>query len=245
MDLGETLIHIPVEKKGWIEETRLKETWEMLTKTGVNVEFEKFNDVFIEVEEKTAALCERDGVEIPIKQVFLETLKKLKVNAAALRLDELEQAYYRSEIESWRLFPDSVEALEKISQLNLKMAIVSNSRSDWMVRRVVSKLSLTPYFDVITTSAELGLRKPRKEPFLKALKALKVKPEEGVMVGDTYETDILGAKNLGLKAIHIQRNPYTKLNNFKIKPNVAVKSILQAATTVERWVKSGRTTHDG
>jgi predicted HAD superfamily phosphohydrolase YqeG len=49
---------------------------------------------------------------------------------------------------------------------------------------------------------------------LRTLEALKVKPEESVMIGDTYETDILGAKNLGMKAIYIQRDPCNELKYF-------------------------------
>lgn len=237
MDLGETLAHIPFEIKGWVEEVRLKESWETLTKFGVNVEFERFIKVFKEVRGKTAELCERNSVEIPINRVFHITLEKLRVDTKPLVLMELERAYYRAEVEAWLVLPDTFEALEKLSRLDVKMAVVSNSRSDWMVRKVISKLGLNSYFKVVTTSAELGVRKPRKEPFLRALEALKVKPEGCVMIGDTYETDILGAKNLGMKAIYIQRDPCSELKHFITPPDAVVTSAMQAVATLESWMR--------
>lgn len=237
MDLGETLIHIPFGKKEWVEKVRLKETWGTLRKLGLDVEFERFIDVLKRVREKTAKLCEKNSVEITIKKVFHETLEKLRLDAAPLMLVKLERAYYRAELEAWHVFQDSFEALEKLRRLDVKMAVVSNSRSDWMVRKLVSKLGLSSYFDVVTTSAELGVRKPREEPFLKTLKALNVESEEGVMIGDTYETDILGAKKIKMRTIYVQRDVYNLLKHFKEPPDAIVSSILQAAGTVESWIK--------
>ena len=52
-------------------------------------------------------------------------------------------------------------------------------------------------------SAEVGYRKPSPIIFQKALEQLKVKPQEAVMVGDTLEADVEGARKLGIKTILI------------------------------------------
>ncbi len=45
--------------------------------------------------------------------------------------------------------------------------------------------------------------KPNRHIFEKAFELLKTKPEENVMIGDTLETDILGAKRVGARSVYI------------------------------------------
>ena len=54
-------------------------------------------------------------------------------------------------------------------------------------------------FDAVITLHEQGIHKPSSEPFLEAIKSLKVNVEETLMVGDWPERDIIGAKNVGMK----------------------------------------------
>jgi FMN phosphatase YigB (HAD superfamily) len=55
-------------------------------------------------------------------------------------------------------------------------------------------MKLQGFFDVVITEAE----KPDATGFLDAVKALNLKPQEVMMVGDWPEKDIVGAKNAGL-----------------------------------------------
>jgi putative hydrolase of the HAD superfamily len=62
-------------------------------------------------------------------------------------------------------------------------------------------MGMDKLFDVVVAYEDTGKRKPSEEPFRVALKKLKVKPEEAVMVGDWYERDVEGAKAIGMKAV--------------------------------------------
>lgn len=64
---------------------------------------------------------------------------------------------------------------------------------------VLDAAGLDPYFHTIVTFDDTGVKKPAKEPFLKACQQLKVKPNECLMVGDWPERDIEGAKAIGIK----------------------------------------------
>lgn len=59
----------------------------------------------------------------------------------------------------------------------------------------------------IVLSFETGHRKPEPTNFLKALDELGVEPEEAVMVGDTYQHDILPAIELGMHTIWVLARP--------------------------------------
>ncbi|NJW55037.1 HAD family hydrolase, partial [Salinimicrobium oceani] len=57
------------------------------------------------------------------------------------------------------------------------------------------------YFTTITTSEDVGVKKPHPKIFETALKNAKASIAESVMIGDNLEADILGAQNLGMRAI--------------------------------------------
>jgi len=74
------------------------------------------------------------------------------------------------------------------------------------VRRVLADMGLLSMFDWLTFSDEVGVTKRRAAGFLLTLNAFGVVPEEGVHVGDMCDTDIRGAKAVGMKAILVLEN---------------------------------------
>jgi putative hydrolase of the HAD superfamily len=70
-----------------------------------------------------------------------------------------------------------------------------------VLREVMRRDGLLRYFDALTFSDELGTAKPRPEPFLHTLRQLDARPEEAAHVGDLPETDLRGARDVGMKAI--------------------------------------------
>lgn len=70
----------------------------------------------------------------------------------------------------------------------------------------VSQLGLSGYLDTFVSSADLGLAKPSPGPFHKALTDLGLGPEEVLFVGDTMETDIVGARAAGMRAVLLERS---------------------------------------
>lgn len=63
----------------------------------------------------------------------------------------------------------------------------------------LASMKLGNYFDVVVAYEDTKQLKPSKMPFKAALKELKLKPSECLMVGDWPERDIKGAKDLGMK----------------------------------------------
>ena len=61
------------------------------------------------------------------------------------------------------------------------------------------------YFDVLVTSAELGVAKPDKLIFEKAFELAGCKPQDSVMVGDRLDNDIIPAKESGMKTVWIRK----------------------------------------
>jgi putative hydrolase of the HAD superfamily len=79
--------------------------------------------------------------------------------------------------------------------------------SNWDVslHDVLAELDWTARFDVVVTSAELGVAKPDPRLFLVALDALGVAPAGAVHVGDDLEADVAGARAAGVRPVLIDR----------------------------------------
>jgi len=70
-----------------------------------------------------------------------------------------------------------------------------------VLRDFLRRDGLLPHFQALTFSDEAGRTKPHPLVFRKTLEALEVRPEEAAHVGDLPETDIAGARGVGMKAI--------------------------------------------
>lgn len=107
---------------------------------------------------------------------------------------------------SLKLFDDVVPALEKLKRRGLILGLISNVDSD--MSEQFEKLGLDRRLDVIMTSREADATKPSPEIFEAALDEAGVIAEDAVYVGDQYEIDIVGARNVGMFPILIDRTNY-------------------------------------
>jgi len=65
----------------------------------------------------------------------------------------------------------------------------------------LNNTSLSAYFDVVVNSEMAGVKKPNPIIFEKALSLAKVSKNSSLMIGDSFEADVLGALNFGMDAI--------------------------------------------
>jgi len=70
-----------------------------------------------------------------------------------------------------------------------------------VLREILRRDGLLPHFGALTFSDETGATKPLPEQFLRTLAILKVRPEEAAHIGDLPETDLAGARAVGMKAV--------------------------------------------
>jgi putative hydrolase of the HAD superfamily len=112
---------------------------------------------------------------------------------------EIEEGWGVSE--NFELFEDVLPVLEELRRARLRIAVVSNGIRDLSVFVAHHRLDV----DAIVDSRSHGRVKPHPTIFQAALAALDVAPEDAVMVGDSIEEDIEGARALGMRAILIDR----------------------------------------
>jgi putative hydrolase of the HAD superfamily len=102
----------------------------------------------------------------------------------------------------------AAETLRFLS-VNARCCLATNARdsSEKDIRRALARVDLDQYLDAIFCSQSLRLAKPDRAFFAKIQKTLELAPEAIAMVGDSYDTDVKGALNAGMRAIWY--NPHT------------------------------------
>jgi putative hydrolase of the HAD superfamily len=112
---------------------------------------------------------------------------------------EIEQGWEVSE--NFELYEDALPVLEELRAAQLRLGLVSNGIRD--LREFVAHHRLE--VDAIVGSRAHGYVKPHPTIFQSALQQLGVEPAQAVMVGDSLEEDVAGARALGMRAILMDR----------------------------------------
>lgn len=105
-----------------------------------------------------------------------------------------------------QLFDGSLEILDCLKE-KYTLHIITNGFNEVQHPKLVNS-GLFDYFEEIITAESVGVRKPDPKIFHYALSKANAKACESIMIGDSYEADIQGAMNVGMKTIFF--TPSTK-----------------------------------
>jgi len=112
----------------------------------------------------------------------------------------------------FRLFEDVLTTLQDLKKRNLTLGLLTNLRQD--IDSICRELGLDTYLDFTVTSAEVGAEKPNPPVFLAALERAAVTADQALHVGDQYGVDVVGARNLGIRPVLLDRdNVYPEVND--------------------------------
>jgi len=128
----------------------------------------------------------------------------------------------------WTLVPDGLlDAVARVRAAGVRVAIVSNAEGT--IASVLERVGLADAFDLVIDSGLVGVEKPDPRIFRIVLDHFGVPAERALHVGDTYATDILGARAAGMRVALI--DPYGHFTGRH--PDVArVESTAQVADAI-------------
>lgn len=118
---------------------------------------------------------------------------------------ELVSVRRRSVLESVALFPDAVRFLRTVEMLGIKCIAVSNAFAE-LRQDIIDGLGLARHFVHMKFCGGGGVRKPDGESFSDGLGILGAEPGRVVHIGDEVDADVMGARNAGLSAVHVNRS---------------------------------------
>ncbi|WP_282123743.1 YjjG family noncanonical pyrimidine nucleotidase [Algibacter mikhailovii] len=97
------------------------------------------------------------------------------------------------------LFENTHDILDYLS-LNYNLHIITNG-FDEVQHKKLTNSNIIKYFKTVTNSEMVGVKKPNPKIFKYALNSAKANISQSIMIGDSYEADILGAKDVGMNVV--------------------------------------------
>lgn len=202
----------------------------MLTKTAEWL----FCDVGTTLVDETEAYnhCIRDAIEgtditfeqFQEKRIYFAK-QNLKGDLEAIKYFGLEKTPWHKEDEM--PYPDAEDVLRYLCSHGYKIGVIANQSPGTAER--LERWGLLKYIDAVAASAELGVSKPDRAIFDKALEMAGCKAQEAVMIGDRLDNDIVPAKKLGMKTIWIRQGfaIYQNPQNTEEQPDYIVDSLAE------------------
>jgi putative hydrolase of the HAD superfamily len=126
---------------------------------------------------------------------------------------------------NYRLYPDSLPALDQLRDQDIPVGLVSNFDS-WL-RLIIDRLGLRGYLSAVSISGETGYLKPDARAFRVALDQLGIHAADALFVGDSPYSDIAGARLAGMTALLVDRGS-----------RGASAEVIAGLTELSRWVPS-------
>jgi putative hydrolase of the HAD superfamily len=143
-----------------------------------------------------------------------ETFKAINVKVKDDLVYKLADDYITHLSSFNNLFENTFEILDYLSK-NYRLHIITNG-FDEVQHKKMTNSNIVHYFETVTNSENAGVKKPNPIIFNYALNLANTRANTSVMIGDSYEADIIGAINIGMDVIHFDVNQ-TSINRDVIQ----------------------------
>ena len=97
--------------------------------------------------------------------------------------------------------PGAINGLEKLKDIPKYVATNAGDSNRTLVNKALERVHLHTFFKDIFTSRDLNFHKPQPEFFSSIAEKLGQNPKNLVMIGDSYQADVLGAQQAGWSAL--------------------------------------------
>lgn len=150
-------------------------------------------------------------------EAFRQTLKDIGRPNDALA-SHLNQVYLQHRFEDIELFDDVLPSLKAL-RAKYTLGILSNGNS------YPERCGLERIFQFVIFSQDYGVEKPDSRLFQIAVEKAGCSKQQLLHVGDSLETDIVGAINAGIKCVWLNRKQMK--SNLEIQINYEISSLLE------------------
>jgi putative hydrolase of the HAD superfamily len=140
--------------------------------------------------------------------------------------DAMADAYNALHDEELRMFPGAHETLDRLKELGVRLALITNGAAEPQRAKVV-RFSLEHRFDHIQIEGEHGFGKPEERAYTHAMERLGVGPQETWMIGDNLEWEVVGPQRLGIHAIWYDGYSAGLPPGSNIRPDRIIRSLAE------------------
>ena len=162
-------------------------------------------DAFMARETARQPVWTRSG---PARAEFFGEYERLLLEGAGVEVSrELALRVFarvRDTPRGFALYDDVLDALDALKRRGIVLGLITNSQGD--VNALCREQGLFPALDFAVGSEEVGAGKPDPAIFLEALRRAGTEPRETMHVGDQYDTDVIGARAIGIHPVLLDRD---------------------------------------
>ncbi|HTE08847.1 MAG TPA: HAD-IA family hydrolase, partial [Flavitalea sp.] len=123
------------------------------------------------------------------------------------------------------LFPDTISTLDYLNRKGYQLHLITNG-FELTQQSKLKRSGIDKFFIEVITSESSNSIKPQKEIFDYALMKAKALPGNSIMIGDSVEVDIAGAKNAGIDQVFMNHTNIV----CAIVPTYMVRSMKELQT---------------
>ena len=157
-------------------------------------------------------------VYMPINLAYWKLYREEKIDKTSLRFARLKDAFdalgvkvstqliyklsddYITHLSTFNhLFDGTITILDYLKP-KYTLHIITNGFKE-VQHGKLNKSGIAHYFETVTNSEMVGVKKPNSKIFKHALDLAKATADQSLMIGDNLEADILGALNFGIDAV--------------------------------------------
>jgi HAD superfamily hydrolase (TIGR01549 family) len=226
-DLGSTLLYVAGDTRSLEREGAEAVADWYLKKRHIKLDGPALVETFLAERATARMVAIETQVEVTAQHSLRQALKKIEAPATAEAVVEAAiKIYFVPEEAACVTYTDALETLKQLKQQGYRLGLYSNATDDKLIQRLVNQGGLRPWLSPTFSSAEWGWRKPKREPFELIAGRWGCSPSEVVVVGDTLDTDILGAQNAGMVSILMTMNESRfNANNRHIQPTAVAETL--------------------
>ncbi len=187
----------------------------------------EFHEVYHPLNERLWELYREDKItKADLNRTrFLKPLEHYGIHDVELA-DHLSEDYVYWSPRIVRLVPGTMELLEYLKP-KYHLHLITNGFEEVQDTKLTLS-GMKPYFETLTVSEEVGVKKPNPEIFQYALRKAHATAEESLMIGDEMDVDIDGARAAGIDTVLF--NPRGEkiegTRTFEVRNLLEIKQIL-------------------
>lgn len=210
-DLWDTLIQEVPRKNPTLGKVRVKEMHSKLHSFGFDYRLERLEQAY----KQSGDFCDEVWArkkDLPVDDHLLFMLNcidpKLRSELGKEKYEDIRGIYIGTLLKHPPiLMEDVAPTLHSLRAKGYRIGLISNTgRTPGDVLRIIlNRMSIDQYFDHMTFSNEVLVRKPKKEIFQHTLRQMRAAPKFAMHIGDDLDADYEGAKAVGMKAILLDR----------------------------------------
>jgi putative hydrolase of the HAD superfamily len=164
-----------------------------------------------------------------MEPVFRRLLSSFDVEEGVTRIGRL---FRELSICEMRLRPYVEPLLERLHHSRTQWGIVSNTEAV-LTRFELDQYRILQTAQAIVLSSEVGFQKPDPNIFRLALERINTTPVTTVFIGNDWVADVLGARQVGLKAIYINHQA-----SEHIRVSTGMSGVIEVAPRLEAIVEA-------